>query len=361
VEAAVSSLAASVMLKRGALELEATIHCAAGEVAAVVGPTGAGKTTLLRCLAGLEPRLDCFGFVRVGNELWHDDEEQLYLPPHRRRIGVVFQESRLFPHLGVRGNLGYGWKRRHGVADVDFTARQLGIAQLLDRRVDDLSGGERQLVALARALVSGPSLLLLDEPLASIDSARRAALVPTLLTLIRRLAVPVVWVTHSRAEVLQVADQVYVLQAGKVVANGPVAKMAAALAVVPPEPGEDLAALVEAHVVRHDDGDALTYLEFAGGTFVVPRLAVEVGGRHRLLVHARDVSVALQPPTGSSILNVYPARVEAIDQGEDGQPLLRLAVGTTLLLARVTRRSLRELDLAPGKAVFAQVKAVALA
>ena len=262
---------------------------------------------------------------------------------------------------------GGGFRRRVGRAhhpaprQVDDLAAELGLTPLLERGVEDLSGGERQRVALARALLAAPSLLLLDEPLASVDPAGRAALGGLLLAACRRQQVPVVLVTHSRSEVLRLADRVSVLQGGRVAAHGPVAEMGAALAAVPPEPGDDLAALVEAVVARHDDADSLTYLDFAGGTFAVPRLAVEPGARHRLLVQARDVSVALARPVGSSILNVYPARIEAIEEGDNRQPLLRLRVGETRLLARLTRRSLRELALAPGAEVFAQVKAVALA
>jgi molybdate transport system ATP-binding protein len=358
----VSGLSAGVRLRRGALELEAVLHCKPGEVAAVVGPTGAGKTTLLRCIAGLEPRLLCHGFVVVGEETWQNDDEGAFLPPHRRRVGMVFQEGRLFPHLDVRGNLGFGRRRRRATLAVDAVASELGLDHLLDRGVEDLSAGERQRVALARALLAAPALLLLDEPLAAVDPAGRNALGAALLHACRRAEVPVVLVTHSRAEVQRLADTVSVLRAGKVVASGPVAAMTTALAAVPPEPGEDLAALVEAWVVRHDEADALTYLDFPGGTFAVPRLALASGSRYRLLVQARDVSVALAAPLGSSILNVFPARIEAIEEGPEGaQPLLRLRVGETLLLARVSRRSLRELALVPGQELFAQVKAVALA
>lgn len=355
-----TGLGAALRFSRGDFRLEAELHCAPGEVAALVGPTGAGKTTLLRCIAGLEPRLQCDGFLAVGNEVWQDDEEGIYLPPHRRRLGMVFQDARLFAHLSARGNLEYGWRRRRTLLDIEDVAARLGIRHLLDRGVEDLSGGERQRVALARALLAAPALLLLDEALAAVDPAGRAALGDALLGLARRLAVPVVLVTHSRAEVLRLADRVSVLQAGKVTASGPVAAMGTALAAVPPEAGEDLAALVHARVARHDDGDALTYLDFAGGTFAVPRLPIDAGASYRLLVQARDVSVALVRPAATSILNIYPARVSAVEE-VDGAPLLRLEVGETVLLARLTRRSLRELQLVPGREVFVQVKAVALA
>jgi molybdate transport system ATP-binding protein len=346
--------------RRGDFVLEAELHCGPGEVVAVVGPTGAGKTTLLRCIAGLEPRLQCDGFVTVGNEVWQDDDEGIYLPPHRRPLGMVFQDGRLFAHLSVRANLEYGWERRRTLFSVDDVAGKLGVRHLLDRGVEDLSGGERQRVALARALLAAPALLLLDEPLGAVDPAGRAAVGDALLGLCRLRALPVVLVTHSRAEVLRLADRVSLLQAGKVTASGPVAAMANDLAAVPPEPGEDLAALVHARVARHDEADALTYLDFAGGTIAVPRLPIDVGASHRLLVQARDVSVALVRPAATSILNVYAARVTAVEE-DDGAPLLRLQVGETALLARLTRRSLRELELAPGREVFAQVKAVALA
>jgi molybdate transport system ATP-binding protein len=356
-----SGLAAAVRLARAELRLEAEIRCAPGEVAAVVGPTGAGKTTLLRCLAGLEPRMQCHGFVDVAGETWQDDDEGTFLAPHRRRVGMVFQDGRLFEHLSVRGNLEYGWRRRGASLQPAEVAEELGIAHLLDRGVEHLSGGERQRVALARALLAAPALLLLDEPLGAVDPAGRAALGSALLGACRRSALPVVLVTHSRAEVLRLADTVSVLVDGKVTARGSVGEMGTALAAVPPEPGEDLAALVEATVARHVDADALTYLDWSGGTFAVPRLPLAVGARHRLLVQARDVSVALAPPVGTSILNVYPARVASVEAAPDGQALLRLEVAGVSLLARISRRSLRELAIAPGAELFAQVKAVALA
>jgi molybdate transport system ATP-binding protein len=368
---AVSALDAAVGLSReDGFHLEAEIRCAAGEVAAVVGPSGAGKTTLLRCLAGLERA--CRGCIAVGGEVWQESAPRAFLPAHRRAVGVVFQDGALFQHLSVRGNLEYGWRRRRRARGVatdaagaheapDALAAELGIGGLLGRSVDVLSGGERQRVALGRALLAAPSLLLLDEPFAAVDPAGRAGLAAAVLDACRRRSLPVVLVTHSRAEVLRLADTVSVLVNGKVTARGPVGEMTAALAGVPAEPGEDLAALVEATVARHDDADALTYLEWSGGTFAVPRLALSEGARHRLLVQARDVSVAVMAPVGTSILNVYPARVASVDSGADGQPLLRLEVGGAVLLARISRRSLRELAIAPGSALFAQVKAVALA
>ena len=366
-----SDLDAAVSLSReDGFHLEAELRCTAGEVSAVVGPSGAGKTTLLRCLAGLEP--GCRGRIAVRGEIWQESASRAFLPAHRRAVGLVFQDGVLFQHLSVRGNLEYGWRRRGrgsgGATDApvareapDALAAELGIAGLLGRSVDGLSGGERQRVALGRALLAAPTLLLLDEPFAAVDPAGRAALAAAVLDTCRRRSLPVVLVTHSRAEVLRLADTVHVLVGGKVTARGAVGEMAAALAAVPPEPGEDLAALVDATVARHDDADALTYLEWSGGAFAVPRLALAVGARHRLLVQARDVSVTLAPPVGTSILNVYPARVVAVDSGPDGQPLLRLDVGGAALLARISRRSLRELAIVTGSALFAQVKAVALA
>ena len=341
--------------------LDVELVAPAAVLTAVVGPSGAGKTTLLRCLAGLE-RAE--GWVRVGGRSWQEPAAGRFVATHRRAVGYVFQEPSLFSHLSVRANLEYGWRRARSrgrtPAAPDEVIARLELAPLLGRPAAVLSGGERQRVALGRALLSAPELLLLDEPLASLDPAGRAEVYPYLERLHRELGFPVVYVTHSRAEVLRLAGRVALMSGGRIVAAGSLPEMAVELAEAPGDLEDDAGAVIEARVAGHDDADGVTLLDFSGGRVLVPRREVAPGETRRLRVRARDVSLALGAPVGTSILNVFPARVLEI-RGEEGrEPLVVLEIGAERLLARITRRSLRELAVTPGQRLFAQVKAVAL-
>ena len=352
-------LDARVALAQGAFRLDAVLQAPGAGVTAVVGPSGSGKSTLLRCLAGLEPH--AHGRIVLGDEVWLDAQRDVCVPAHRRGAAMVFQDAAPFAHLSVRANLDYGLRRcpaeRRRVSFEDVTSA-LRLAPLLDRRPAGLSGGERQRVAIARALLAGPRLLLLDEPLASLDAPARAEILELLGALFAATPMPVLYVTHARSEAVHLADHVVVMEGGRVRANGPIAETLLRIDAPFGEPAE-LSSVIEAEVVAIDERDGVAELRFAGGTLFVPG-ALRVGERRRVEILARDVSLSLDAPSRSSILNVLPARVEAVYDAASLQPLLRVDVSGTPLLARVSRRSLRLLELRDGSAVYVQVKAVAV-
>ena len=342
----------------GDFRLDVALTLAGAGVTAVLGPSGSGKSTLLRCVAGLEPAAR--GRIAIGTELWLDSLHQRSVPTHRRRVGVVFQDSGLFPHLSVRGNLDYARRRaRARPVPIDEIVEQLGIAALLDRRTARLSGGERQRVAIARALVTAPRLLLLDEPLASLDVRARGEILELLRRLLARTPIPVLYVTHMRSEALHLADRIVLLEGGRVRGAGPVQEMAISEQAEPIGGIGELGAVVDGEVRAVDDAHELSTLAFAGGTIAVPG-RLPLGERRRVEVLARDVSLALEEPRRTSILNVLPARVVEVRDAGTPQPLVVLAIGETRLLARLSRRSVEHLEIREGVAVYAQVKAVAV-
>jgi molybdate transport system ATP-binding protein len=309
--------------------------------------------------------------LALGDEVWQDDARGVFVPTHRRAIGYVIQEAALFPHLDVHRNLVYGMNRvapeqRH--IPLDQAVDLLGITHLLARRPVSLSGGERQRVAIARALLTSPRLLLMDEPLAALDGARKAEILPYLERLHRELAMPIVYVTHAMDEVARLADHLVVLQAGRVLAAGPLAEVLSrtdlALASA-----DDAGVVLQARVVDHDTPYGLTRLALAGAELWVGAVAQPPGQPVRVRVLARDVSVARSAPSDSSIVNVLP--VTLMEFGADrATALLGLTLGhgasvaerlhAPRLLARITRRSLDTLALRPGDALYAQVKGVSL-
>jgi len=331
-------------------------------VTALFGPSGSGKTTCLRAIAGLErPR---GGYLSVNGEVWQDDAKSIFVPTHRRPLGYVFQEPSLFSHLSVRGNLEYGLKRATRAGDGDGlerTAEILGIAALLDRGPEKLSGGERQRVAIARALLTRPRLLLLDEPLASLDLRRRHEILPYLERLHEELEIPSIYVSHMPDEVARLADHLVLLDKGSVVASGPLQETLARLDL-PAAFTDDAGVFIEARIAGHDQADELTRLDFAGGTIYVPRRRPPTAaGKVRCRIEARDVSLTLQKQAGTSILNIIPVVVVDMAPTEHAaQVLVRLDAAGTPLLARITQRSWNVMELAPGSRVWAQVKTVVL-
>jgi molybdate transport system ATP-binding protein len=325
-------------------------------ITAVFGSSGSGKTTFLRCIAGLEnPRQ---GYFQIGNEIWQKDN--FFLPVHKRAVGYVFQEPSLFPHLTVLENVRYGVKRAllQGNSSLDALFRLLDIERLLQRYPHSLSGGEAQRVAIARALAVNPKILLMDEPLSSLDSKRKEEIVPYFEKLHRELGIPVVYVSHSLDEVLRLADHMILLDKGGVVAEGGayevVTRFDLPLALAP-----DAQFVLNARVLSHDSEFCLTTLGFDGGSLVVPLQSVSVGSAVRVLISARDVSVTLHRQTETSILNILPARIDDVKNLEDGHVLLRLFVGNSCFLSRLSRKSFVMLGLSPGRDLFLQVKLTA--
>ncbi len=337
--------------------LDASLDLPGRGVTAVFGQSGCGKTTLLRCIAGLERGA---GRLEVNGEVWQDAGR--FVPTHLRPLGYVFQDARLFAHLDVGRNLDFGMRRNRGAAmpGRDPIIELLGLGPLLERMPERLSGGEQQRVAIARALLTAPRLLLMDEPLASLDHARKQEILPYLERLRDELEIPVIYVSHAADEVARLADHIVVMEDGHTVAQGPLAETLARVDL-PIRLGEDAGAVFEATVAERDAEWHLARVEFDGGELWVRDSGAAIGKRVRLRILARDVSIAASRHDDVSIMNMLPATVAA-HAGEDHPALVmvQLRVGGTALLARLTRRSAQRLDLAPGRRVWAQIKAVAL-
>ncbi|MGV8917880.1 MAG: molybdenum ABC transporter ATP-binding protein [Pseudomonas sp.] len=332
-------------------------------VTALYGHSGSGKTTCLRCIAGLEKASD--GFVQINGEVWQDSRQGIFLSPHKRALGYVFQEASLFPHLSVRGNLEFGLKRiprQQRKVQLDQATQLLGIDHLLERRPDNLSGGERQRVGIARALLTSPRLLLLDEPLAALDAKRKSEILPYLERLHDELEIPMLYVSHSQDEVARLADHIVLLSDGKALASGPIGETLARLDL-PMATGDDAGVVIEGVVSGYDAHYQLLTLNLPGSALQVrvAHAAMAIGKTLRFKVQARDVSLNLQPEEHSSILNRLPVTVtEEISADNTAHVLVRLDVAGTPLLARITRYSRDQLKLAPGQALWAQIKSVAV-
>jgi molybdate transport system ATP-binding protein len=346
----------------GAFTLAARFATPAEGITALYGRSGTGKTTLVNMLAGLV-RPDR-GRIAVAGEVLFSSDEGIDLPPERRRLGYVFQEGRLFPHYSVRGNLTYGRRRVAGAGpDFDAVVALLGLERLLDRRIGDLSGGEKQRVAIGRALLAEPRLLLMDEPLASLDAPRKAEILPFIERLRGELGIPVIYVSHAMDEILRLADTLVLMAEGRVAAVGTVEELTSRLDLRPLTGRYEAGSVIRAVVAGQDVTYGLTELAFAGRRLRVAHVPLPLGTPVRARIRARDVALALERPSAISIRNILPARVIEIEQRG---PLadVRLDIGTAAepvaLWSRVTARAARELDLAPGKQVYALIKTVAL-
>jgi len=353
----VAGIEACFRLEWSGFSLDVDLRLPGRGVTALFGHSGSGKTTLLRCIAGLERTRQ--GRLCVEGEVWQD--ETRWVPTYKRPIGYVFQEVSLFAHLSVLGNLRYGMRRAVDVQRVslDQAIELLGIGHLLDRKPERLSGGERQRVGIARALAVSPRLLLMDEPLAALDLKRKQEILPYLERLHDELDIPVLYVSHSPDEVARLADHLVVMEAGRVLANGPLADTLARLDL-PIRLGEDAGAIVDATISALDEKWHLVRVDFPGGALWARDQGLPVGHRVRVRVLARDVSLAEQAQP-SSIQNVLRGQVDAM--GEDEHPglaLVRVRVGETVLLARLTKRAVASLRVAPGRELWIQIKSVAL-
>ncbi|HYL90747.1 MAG TPA: molybdenum ABC transporter ATP-binding protein [Burkholderiales bacterium] len=351
--------------------LEFTAHYAAGRfvldaqfstrpgITALFGRSGAGKTTVLGLIAGL--KRSHRGRIAVDGRVLYDSSRNVDLPPHRRRVGYVFQEGRLLPHLTVRQNLLYGrFFFPHGRMAFEQAVTLLGLESLLARRPGTLSGGEKQRVAIGRALLADPAVLLLDEPLASLDAPRKAEILYYIERLRDDVKVPIVYVSHSLDEVVRLADSIVVLSEGRVVGSGEVREMMGRAELRPYLGRQEGGAVIEARVAEQDLQSGLARLDFAGGALEIPDVEALVGERVRVRIRARDVSLALTRPDGLSIRNILAGTVVRLATEEGPSLDIELDVGGTPLIARITRRSALDLGLRPGLAVFALLKSVSI-
>ncbi len=347
-------ISARLQLQRADFVLDVDLQLPGQGITALFGPSGCGKTTCLRSIAGLERAQ---GQVTVNGHVWQDDASRCWLPTHRRGLGYVFQEASLFPHLSVHENIHYGLRRtpvaRQRVA-LEQLLELLGIAQLLGRKPATLSGGERQRVAIARALATSPQMLLMDEPLSALDAERKAEVLPYLDRLQAHLD------SHALDEVARLASHLVLLRAGRVLAQGATATMLSRLDL-PLSQGDTATAVIDARVLAHDAATHLSTLAFDGGhlRLITPQPPV-VGSQRRLRIQARDVSLCLQPPQHSSILNTLSATVQSVREDTPGYAMVAVRTGHTHLLARISQYSAQQLHLETGQSLFIQVKSVAL-
>jgi molybdate transport system ATP-binding protein len=328
-------------LRRGSFELDVDVQIPATGITGLFGESGSGKTTLLRCIAGLET-----GISRDAR------------PIHKRGIGYVFQEPQLFPHLGVRKNIEFGLRRSSGPrVDQDQVIEMLGLGDLLERKPDGLSGGEAQRVAIAAVLLRSPQLILMDEPLASLDQRRKDELLPYLDRLHDDLSVPMIYVSHNIDEISRLCDHLLLIENGKIVGSGELHEMLSRLDL-PMLSGRNAGSVFEATPERYDSSYDLTQFRFSGGELHVPGCFDLNTPNLRLRIAASDVSICLTRPQKTTILNILPATVDDIQRTGDSSDLVRLALGRDFLVAQVTRRSVVGLDLKKGDRVFAQVKSM---
>jgi len=343
----------------GSFVLDAAFDSAGG-LTALFGRSGAGKTSLINAIAGL--LRPARGQIVVDGEVLTNTVRGVFVPARHRRIGYVFQEGRLFPHLSVRQNLLYGrWfaPKGGGASEVDHVIDLLGIGALLHRRPANLSGGEKQRVAIGRALLARPRLLVMDEPLASLDEARKTEILPYIERLRDEAGVPIVYVSHQVAEVARLATTMVVLTEGRVAAVGPTAAIMGRIDLFPLTGRAEAGAILATRVAGHDPAFGLTILRAAAGELRVPHLDLPVGAALRIRIRARDVMIALQPPEGLSALNVLPGTVAEIGRADGPIVEMRLDCAGEALIARLTRRSVETLGLAPGRPGYAVIKSIA--
>ena len=330
-------------------------------ITAIFGRSGAGKTSIVNVLAGLlQPHS---GRIEIDGHILLDTVKQINVPPEKRRLGYVFQESRLFPHYSVQRNLTYGMRRTPEAerrVNFDDVVAVLGVEALLERKPRSLSGGERQRVALGRALLTSPNLLLMDEPLASLDTARKQEIMPFIERLRDHFRIPIVYVSHDMDEIIRLADNLILIDEGRVAAMGSVEDLTSRLDLRPLTGRYEAGSVIAADVASHDDEFSLTELAFAGGTFRLPRINNAVGTQVRVRIRARDVSLALSRPENVSELNVFMGRIMEIDHAQSAPQIdIRVDIGVPLWV-RITRRAAHDLDLREGSEVYTLVKSTSI-
>ncbi|MDG2176950.1 MAG: molybdenum ABC transporter ATP-binding protein [Gammaproteobacteria bacterium] len=352
------SLETRFTIQRGDFSLTVDQTFSESGVTAIFGPSGSGKTTFLRAIAGLDhiPGAQ----IRFQNQVWQDAEH--FLLPHQRPIGYVFQEPSLFPHLNVRDNLEYGLNRTLASErriSLDDAVNLLDIGALLTRLPYTLSGGEQQRVAIARTLAVSPQLLLMDEPLSSLDNKLKQEILPYLESLHRELEIPVIYVSHATDEVARLADHLVILRKGEILGSGTVQDMLTRLDL-PLSHRNDAESLINASVKEVDEEYGLSRLESSGTVFTVSGTSLEPGTTVRLRIAAHDVSLTLEKQTGTSIQNIFPVTVQEIEAENESQCLIKVSLAGNPILSRITKKSIQVLGIEPGKEMFAQIKTVAV-
>lgn len=346
--------------QQGRFNLDVVFQGAPSGVTALFGPSGAGKTSVVNMVAGLQ-RPDA-GRIAINGFCLFDSVRHIDLPPEKRRIGYVFQDGRLLPHLSVRANLTYGMHRTPAArrfVKFDPVVDLLGIGHLLDRRPAGLSGGEKQRVAIGRALLTSPAMLLMDEPLASLDAARKAEVLPFIMRLGREFTIPILYVSHAMEEILNMAARMVLIQDGRVLASGDVEDLFFRSDLQTHIGAAESGAVLSTVVDHPEDEFGLTHLRFGDRILKVPRIAAALGESVRVRIPARHVAIALTPPGRTSFQNIFPGEIREILDDSASFVDVRLDIGSTLW-ARITRQSLQELELKPGQPVFALIKSVAI-
>ncbi len=336
----------------GHFRLDIAVQAPAG-VTAIFGPSGSGKTSVVNAVAGLMTPDQ--GRISIGDAVLLDTGRGQNLPVHKRRVGYVFQDARLFPHMTVQRNLEYG-----GVHDAERVISVLGLQELLDRRPAGLSGGERQRVALGRALMCDPQILLMDEPLAALDAARKAEILPYIERLRDDVKIPILYVTHDVSEVARLATTLVVMDQGQVATTGPVDEVLSQPRAVPLVGVRAAGAVIMTKVAGRLLDDGLTELAFSGGRLLMPGNLGGLGQVIRVRIPAQDVILSREAPQGLSALNVLPVTISEIEEGRGPGVAVGLLAGNDRLLARVTRRSLQRMELAVGQEIYAIIKATAV-
>lgn len=357
---AVAGISASFRRTFAGFSLDVALALPGRGVTAIFGPSGSGKTSLLRSVAGLERAGS--GYLAVNGEVWQDDAAGVFVPVHKRPLGYVFQEASLFAHLDVSRNLDFGLRRvplAQRRVPLEQAIELLALRKLMQRMPGTLSGGERQRVAIARALATSPRLLLMDEPLASLDVARRAEILPYLERLHDELDMPVLYVSHAPDEVARLADHLVLLDAGRVTASGATRELMTRLDL-PLAHGDAAAALIDATVSAIEPHWHMSHAEFSGGRVSLLNPSLQVGQRVRVRIQARDVSLTLTRQEGTSVQNIFAVTVTGLSADSPGQVMVGLNAGGSVLLARITQKSAEALQLQPGSRVYAQVKGVAV-
>ncbi len=349
----------SVIKTFGDFSIDASFSVGPG-LTALFGPSGAGKTAIAKMLGGLETPDE--GRIHVGDRILFDRQKAINIPVQSRNIGFVFQEHRLFPHYSVRGNLTYGQNaRRNGAGSVSFkdVVDLLGIGDLLARRPGSLSIGEQQRVAIGRALLSNPDFLVMDEPLSSLDSARKKDIIPLISRMKSEFGLTILYISHSLGEITRLADSLVLLDKGRVMGAGPIEDIVNNLELIPYTGGFDAGSMIDATVISHDPSFNMSELETAGGRMFIPGRDHSIGSRFRVRIRARDVALSATEPKNLSILNRFKGTVIDHRSGQAGMEELLLDVGFRLT-ARITRKSFEQMELAKGSDVWALIKSVTI-